>query len=1328
MSINNHIYYGSSCTPNITELNIVIDKLISHIKNISNDNEDFIKFHNCYTCYTALLLFYATGHRPVKDPFCYYSDIDLVNRHILIDDKTTSENKRYRLVPLTDLAVQQLIEYNNHLKWLKCHANINDGLDGLDKAIKKMQMHISSKDNIEIPYLFLLKKNKTTNKIKSISISEKTLNKELGDFWKYPFNQPRHMIASDLREIIYAEIDKPNNISNIDIKAYLGHAEQLSQPFGKSSALVFNDHKKHISHHINNLMTKQGWKVITSKKNWGHNYSSKRKWRHEKRNLGPKERLLTRRKNRKNDLIVVKNALLHYSHYTSLTQEHIDEISQTIISESVKNEKRIPRRLSLMRAILPKEVKNNAKIKIPNNHFSFSTEKSPFNKNTILDYRNSVELRKNFLNYLSKNGRAEPNASNICSYTRLAEIVISAALIDCVSNKKTLGLITDSELIVIHEKEFCFIDLIGNSGELEKRWFPLQLSLALLYSRLKISNLKTSSRGRLLSEICRIINKLQPKCILNKNIISFIANSAKNFSLLNTPGYMHNVITGSTSQQPLPQSTFIRILRDEKLISKHKQSGARNNDKHITNIRNHPYDLINENDLFHAKDFVTKFNTTLLETTKITSKNRSGAEKNKKKIFTTSINNLVKPGHNFSEIAVLICSWSLKLCKEGTDIYNGEITFGTVDEYTRLVTKALIYQLYMYDKEGLKNADYSFIYELALEINNYGDKSKLSNNLEDFHNFLVKHKITDPINWKPLNDYVKNTKQTSRVDANFITYNEYYAALNILHNMPANKSHVKQLEIKYAALIILGYRFGLRISESYQLTYNNIQISNDFSFIIINITNNRHKDPKSSAGRRPIPIIGELTTIEKDILESVFNLPENLRPTTNEVFFDPNDQNELLNYAHANITIKNALTLVTGEENIRYHHLRHSFDNIIYTLSFNDINNFSNEFTQLLGSANLTNNSALIRLLTGKYTHNSNILNALSAIIGHSSINVSLKNYIHTTDYHHHCWIKNKKFTNIANNKMNTDFISAYSTGLKYQYVKKKRQSKGIPTSDIESTLSELININKFPMSLIKTESISTSHQAIKESNGTLNSISILHIDSILLLANETTEVDLKKITNTFHLPKETIKTVLNTFIDTYKSSGYANYLNHATNKARSKNKNSTSSLKETIRLRNYISKHLSNIDDLDDKDLNILYDGLSQWALHYRPSKQVTGIIFGDPGPVDAFTQSLALLNIKPDHLMAKITDDFSAWYEIVDIENPRLVIRTQNNIDLCIKNYKVTNNIPLSLTKSKYLSKKRLSISLLQRGGHPLYSNKTLDRLCFLTLIYTSLRTKYL
>src|SRR5690554_2657154 len=103
-----HTYSGGS---QLQVKDEVIVMLFAHLRGEVGNSNSLIDFHNSYTLYVLHLLNFATGHRPVRDPFEDIRSIDLNGGKIFISDKEARDVDASRTLIIPSVAIEQVNAY-----------------------------------------------------------------------------------------------------------------------------------------------------------------------------------------------------------------------------------------------------------------------------------------------------------------------------------------------------------------------------------------------------------------------------------------------------------------------------------------------------------------------------------------------------------------------------------------------------------------------------------------------------------------------------------------------------------------------------------------------------------------------------------------------------------------------------------------------------------------------------------------------------------------------------------------------------------------------------------------------------------------------------------------------------------------------------------------------------------------------------------------------------------------------------------------------------------------------------------------------------------------
>ncbi|MDY0191763.1 MAG: hypothetical protein RBR22_13640 [Desulfuromonas sp.] len=208
---------------------------------------DIAEFHNAYTYYILHLLNFATGHRPVRDPFDDLEHIDLANKKIFISDKESRQTaSSARVLRLPETAIKQIQMYIEHLKELQLQLFVIN-----PDAANAVARTLAGKNRL----LFLFEENDAD--IYQIQpLSPKAVQEYLGALFNIPANWHRHYLRTFLSR---------NTVPGELIDAWMGHAKLGQEGYNQFSGLSM-EYVWLISNKIEREMNKLGIKSIAG---WG---------------------------------------------------------------------------------------------------------------------------------------------------------------------------------------------------------------------------------------------------------------------------------------------------------------------------------------------------------------------------------------------------------------------------------------------------------------------------------------------------------------------------------------------------------------------------------------------------------------------------------------------------------------------------------------------------------------------------------------------------------------------------------------------------------------------------------------------------------------------------------------------------------------------------------------------------------------------------------------------------------------------------------------------------------------------------------------------------
>jgi integrase len=237
-----------------------------------------------------------------------------------------------------------------------------------------------------------------------------------------------------------------------------------------------------------------------------------------------------------------------------------------------------------------------------------------------------------------------------------------------------------------------------------------------------------------------------------------------------------------------------------------------------------------------------------------------------------------------------------------------------------------------------------------------------------------------------------------KVDANMITIDEYKRALDWLSG-PYGFSD-PHLRITSRIILILGYRCGLRRAE---VAY--LRVCDFDSAFHLHVRPWLMRKLKTSNARRDLPLRVLLPTEElKEVLEFVTSVRNRAGSNRGEVLLlsAESDPRAPINFKQLIAHVHRAIRTATGDESLHYHHLRHSFANIILLKLWPALHPvgrqvFRNHPEML---AWFDEPESFRRQLFGTPATTGSDLQAIAILMGHGRAATTLEHYIHVLDWY----------------------------------------------------------------------------------------------------------------------------------------------------------------------------------------------------------------------------------------------------------------------------------------------------------------------------------------
>tara|TARA_B110001454_G_scaffold202908_1_gene210352 strand:+ start:2234 stop:5968 length:3735 start_codon:yes stop_codon:yes gene_type:complete len=1234
--------YPSSST--ITNL---INGLASRISTAMEQDNLAVR-HNAYTDYCLALIFSATAHRPIWDPIESQDLFDIEQGLMLISDKVSIEELAWRVVALAPIACEQLKYYQEYLP--KLCSWVSD-----KEASKDLQARLRHLINGEpsMPFFFYLDEE---NPSVVVNISPGGFEKRINELWGLPLYLLRHIAATELTE--------QSNEARL-AQTQLGHSTGIDHEFGITSTESVIERLGRVRLHIEKYMQRLGWKSlrsplrsssttpsVTKKKVISRNYKSIK--------LASARRAIDRAKKKSLAKEVVQQSIFSVvgSVDKLTTIAELNEIfDRTIL---VAEEEGVAKNYCIKLIVRYVRITSKGRelIKKSTRNYQSTSEASPFSSKSLVNFKRARETRQNFIDYLAEKSQSK---SVLCIEARVAEIVISAALFSAISDQVRLTNLKKALIKSTYQDEELFVDIpLAEDLETVNRWFPDKISSSLIIGLYKNNtHLDNFNDVVFRKEYDRLSSKLN-LIKVKKYPFSALISVARSAIIFEVPGHLAGYLTGDVNSVSLPTSQFIRHKYCQPLKLK-----IVSNKKEL--LDSHPWlsginYLDTKDKTGEPKKFLTVLRELFTKSRKIQyegGKKRSALQK-ELLLAEIKLKFTIEEANNWSPLSLSLISWVMHLIENGTRSKNN-IAFNTIDKYAFLVARKLLMLEPVDNFLSLDAVVYEEMYLNAVETTSDQQKEDLVGRLQEFHAFLVSEFAVDEIDWSDI--AVGNYLSFS--DANIVSDKEYQLILNQIYD---DESLNVRLKYQYICLLILGYRFGLRFGEAYRLRYSDVLVSEDDIFILVR--NSIYGETKTKSGVRQIPALEDWTELEVDAFNKVYEYAKDNFELDKQVSLMTvsTTSRQLINKYTAISYLSRTLKKITGDESLRFHHLRHSFATRMYS-----------QFVEKSGSNTSIKNR---QCYFTKYP-----LRALAEMMGHMHEKTTLESYVHRLDSACKNIIKIDEYSNL---------VSAYSYAL------------NITQANVRQRLvrKNLLSLhNNIPAPFVEF-SIGANSERIDNDDKSVNpGLTLFEID-LLLKKYSATKQPIDRLADQLMLDQGASNKVINLAAKSERESGFDYYQSDFINHDKFFNEQHVWVLKEVksnksedVRLSSLLELFNEFLLNLNNDKKNKVKTGLEIWRLTYQRGFNIVT----DSDELDSLRECFLILSLEVE-IMKVVSSEYNSDDNINDVDT---IYRSRH--------------IPNSREKIK--SRQRSGFAIQIKPNSLIKTNQTLARLLIVMSIFLEL-----
>ena len=522
------------------------------------------------------------------------------------------------------------------------------------------------------------------------------------------------------------------------------------------------------------------------------------------------------------------------------------------------------------------------------------------------------------------------------------------------------------------------------------RWFPDPLTQSLIINIHKNNSKVLEACPQLDAVFCLklVIQNLIPD-VFNRPNISELFKGAATWLGLRIPSFLVSYATGKTTSVSLAPHVWTRLLTDKPV-----QFPVEVQEDCPSDLPVRRYGVIKSTPLDpYRQEILRKQLASLL----------GDARRNGTKCVPARESLVTFYEENADEmfpVLQMLCNWAIELLTRLPEIVNGRkskaaLQPSSVGTYLSAIDKELIAcagqdDISEYDSEGLRD----FYFDVVKAVKSTKQKYTAGVDLALFHYYLIRNYDAPNIDMNGIAG--KKGPPELGVDANILSILMFKQVLLALGWNVKRKSRLQTVR---CLTTILGYRCGLRRSEATGLRIGDLL--GEISPEIFIRTNRLNRTKTRDASRRiPAHLLLEWNELDSLLAWKEMRISEEGANCLDAPLFgnpgNPNhtDENDIF------IQINEVLRYITGDHRMRFHHLRHSFDNRLLILLLSNELFDKNKTGPIykLSEFHLPLHQ-LKSDLFGNMNQGRQFLYGMSSLIGHSDPATSLLHYIHLCDW-----------------------------------------------------------------------------------------------------------------------------------------------------------------------------------------------------------------------------------------------------------------------------------------------------------------------------------------
>lgn len=981
--------------------------------------DGLVVFHNAYVAYVVVVLIAATGARPVRDPFEALAHFDFSQHFCFLNDKTSSDARENRLTPLPRKVGEWI--RNDYCHYLSLLAQ------ALERTHPALSADIASLTNRgarpHIPFLFMLS---TEAELAWTSVSEKAIESTGLFDWPLPLRLFRHRLAQRLRR---------RGVDPEIIDALLGHADNAVATHGDESTRVWLDDMKAVRSALEAVFSDLGIRLVKCQPRLVPPAGRPPLESRDESPFGIAARERDRQQRSEHAREHAKRLIddsLAGRKLSDLAEEEVDQLVKKLLF----TENDLPRTLAHVYYDVFTDALNKVwreegkKVRIKRRYAWAKPAPTPFTEQAPGALSLHHELTAQ-LDEILAGVQASRLSLRDCAALAIAQLCIDQRICDRnllrdVANGKHFRLVTLQDRWWIEYAES--IADFPDDPDLAVRAYPVSPRTASILDRLLDKQKDIDSWEKPVPAILApITDKLQASgrwlgaagdCV---TLAERLCSVVDQFNCMTWPGVAAACMAGRIVSHALGWRDRIRLefsaparfaesdVSDAPYGSGVEQPGEGWTANGLRACRESEPDALQvlarkffvglrqvvtgqvdsiEHLLPPAPGSATKRRKAVTHPEPAPDTSNNPDEKRRRDLANLGKRYLRAWNGHVSMTVLLLGEWTVSLLesrRRGSKL----LALSTIVRYLDALSPAFEDAGYDADLMLMEDEEVTDFYSQVLEDRKLERSDYVEGRLMEFHRWAARQGVEDP-DWSELPETVTGVG----VSPGVLTEAEYQAALRLLVHEKTSDPH---LSLTHAFLLLGCYRFGLRGKECLGLQRED-WIEDDHGNIVVLVRDNKVRQLKTPAGRRQVPLLFELSELEREVIKRWMLVMASMHGDASSVhMFSPlPDARLTLRKQRFTRHVGDVIKLVTSNPCLSLHHVRHT---AACRIAVELLHFKSPAWVRASERDGKTSNrSAMTEILLGRNGPTRRTGWAMARYLGHAGRGTLFKNYLHVVD------------------------------------------------------------------------------------------------------------------------------------------------------------------------------------------------------------------------------------------------------------------------------------------------------------------------------------------